>query len=95
MKSAYELAMERLEKQAPSRKLSDAQKTELAEIDAQYQAKIAEKEVFIRGLIEKATAQGNVGEIQELETQLATEIRRLRADGEEKKQKVRERPADS
>jgi transcriptional/translational regulatory protein YebC/TACO1 len=32
MKSAYELAMERLEKEAPNRKLSEKTKAELAEI---------------------------------------------------------------
>ena len=34
MKSAYELAMERLEKQAPSRTLTAAQKTEIADLEA-------------------------------------------------------------
>jgi len=41
MKSAYELAMERLNKSAPSVKLTAAQKKELAELDSQYAAKIA------------------------------------------------------
>ena len=34
MKSAYELAMERLEKKAPSTKLTDKQKADIAEIDS-------------------------------------------------------------
>ena len=43
MKSAYELAMERLEAQnGPSKKLTDAQKAEIAEIDTRFDAKIAE-----------------------------------------------------
>ncbi len=41
MKSAYELAMERLKKAAPTVKLSAAQKKDLAELDSQYTAKIA------------------------------------------------------
>ena len=46
MKSAYELAMERLSSQEPTRKVSDALKKILAEIDTTYQAKIAERETF-------------------------------------------------
>ena len=47
MKSAYELAMERLEKSAPSAKVTDEQRTALAEIDSTYKARIAEREVFL------------------------------------------------
>ena len=43
MKSAYEIAMGRLEAQTPTVKLSDAQKAELAEIDNLYEAKLAER----------------------------------------------------
>ena len=43
MKTAYELAMERLNKSGPSVKLSDARKKELAELDSKYAAKIAER----------------------------------------------------
>jgi hypothetical protein len=43
MKTAYELAMERLEKASgPTRKLSNAQKARIAEIEKIYDAKIAE-----------------------------------------------------
>jgi hypothetical protein len=43
VKSAYELAMERLEKESgPSRKLSGKQKAEIATIEKKYEAKIAE-----------------------------------------------------
>ena len=47
MKSAYELAMERLEKQAPSMKLTDDQRSQLAEIDSLYKSKMAEKELLL------------------------------------------------
>ena len=43
MKSAYELAMERLQKTSPSLSLTEEQKKALAEIDSKYRAKIAEK----------------------------------------------------
>ena len=48
MKSAYELAMERLEKSAPTVTLTDEQKAQIAEIDSTYKARIAEKELFCR-----------------------------------------------
>ena len=48
MKSAYELAMERLEKQSPTARLSDEQRAAIAEIEASYRAKIAEREVFLQ-----------------------------------------------
>ena len=56
MKSAYELAMERLEKQSPSAKLTDKQRAEIAEIDKVFRAKIAEKELFLKDEITKAEA---------------------------------------
>ena len=43
MKSAYELAMERLNKTAPVVKVTGAQKKQLAELDSKYAAKIAER----------------------------------------------------
>jgi len=43
LKSAYELAMERLERdQGPTRKLTDEQRERIAEIDKRYDAQIAE-----------------------------------------------------
>ena len=89
MKSAYELAMERLEKQAPSQKLTEAQKADIAEIDSLYKSKIAEKEVFLQGEITRAKMSGDAEALQSLEKQLATELSRLRQECEEKKEKAR------
>jgi hypothetical protein len=89
MKSAYELAMERLEKSAPTISLSDQQKAQVAEIDSSYRAKIAEKELFLQGQIKTARASGNLEEAESLEKQLVVEVRRLREDCEEKKEKLR------
>jgi hypothetical protein len=89
MKSAYELAMERLEQQAPTVKLTEQQKTEIAEVDATFKAKIAEREVFLKDQIAKALFSGKPEEAAELEDQLAREIRRLQGDCEDKKEKVR------
>lgn len=86
MKSAFELAMERLEKQSPSMELTARQKEELAEIDRRYEAKIAERRVFLDGEIRKA--QGTVEE-RALRQQLASEVERLEEEREEKKASVR------
>jgi hypothetical protein len=89
MKSAYELAMERLEKTSPSISLTDEQKNEIAEVDSVYRAKIAEREVFLRDQIRKAQIAGNLEEVQSLEKQLASEMRRLQEECEAKKEKLR------
>jgi len=89
MKSAYELAMERLQKSQPSLVLTDEQKKELAEIDSTFKARIAEKELLLRGEIQKALNTGKLEEVEALEKQLATELRRLQEDCEAKKEKLR------
>jgi hypothetical protein len=89
MKSAYELAMERLEKNKPTIALTDEQKRELAEVESTYKAKLAEKELLLHGEIEKARRAGDFEEVEKLEKQLASEIRRLQEDRETKKEKLR------
>jgi len=90
MKSAYELAMERLQKNAPSASFTDEQKAKLAEIDSQFEAKIAAKKIFLSQEIEKAIAAGQGDEVEKLQRQLTTEIRRLQDDCESKKEKLRD-----
>ena len=89
MKSAYELAMERLQKASPSLSLTDEQKKELAEVDSKYQAKIAEKELFLKDQIRKAQTEGKADDIDSLQKQLVSEVRRLRDECEAKKEKLR------
>jgi Spy/CpxP family protein refolding chaperone len=90
MKSAYELAMERLEKSAPTINLTDEQKAQIAEIDSTFKARVAERELFLQGKIREAEQSGNFEELGNLEKQLVTELRRLQEDCEEKKTKLRE-----
>ena len=90
MKSAYELAMERLQKASPSLSLTEEQKRELAEIDSKYRAKIAEKELFLRDQIRKAQTEGKVDDIDSLEKQLASDVRRLQEECEAAKAKLRD-----
>lgn len=87
MKSAYELAMERLEQQQPSVKLTNEQKAKIAGIEEQFKARMAEREVFLNDQIAKAS--GRHDEIDALEKQLASELSRLREECESKKDGVR------
>jgi hypothetical protein len=88
MKSAYELAMERLEKKEPTKKLTEAQKARIAEINSLYGSKIAEKETFLQGEIVKETAKGDLAAVAQIQDQLAREVRRLHLEWEEKKAAV-------
>ncbi|MEM9480665.1 MAG: hypothetical protein AAGA58_13510 [Verrucomicrobiota bacterium] len=90
MKSAYELAMDRLNEESPVTPLTDEQKAAIAEIDDKFKAKIAEREVFLKGEIAKAQAAMNFQEIAELETQLASDLKRLQDNCESEKEKIRE-----
>jgi len=89
MKSAYELAMERLEKKAPSVALTAEQKAQIAEIDSTFKARIAERELFLKGEISKAQTAGNLEEAESLQKQLTVDLRRLHEDAEAKKEKLR------
>jgi hypothetical protein len=90
MKSAYELAMERLEKQAPSVKLTDSQRAQIAEIDSLYKSRTAEKELLLAEEIRREQAAGKFSEVEKVQQQLASELRRLSAECEAKKEKVRQ-----
>jgi hypothetical protein len=90
MKSAYELAMERLNKTSPTTKLTAKQKQELAEIDSKYAAKRAERELFLKEEIGKAAAKGDYEAVEQLEKQLVSERKTIESEKEEKKEKVRQ-----
>ena len=89
MKSAYELAMERLQKGSPTITLTPEQKAELAEIDSSFSAKIAERKIFLTDQITKAAAAGKFDDVESLEKQLTADVRRLQEDCEQKKEKLR------
>ena len=91
MKSAYELAMERLNKSAPTIKVTEAQKKEMAELDSIYAAKLAERELFLKGEMHKATANRDIETIQHLEKQFISERKSIAAELEEKKDQVRKK----
>jgi hypothetical protein len=87
MKSAYEIAMERFNKNAPATKLTARQKKQLAELDARYTAKIAEREIALNGEI--ARAADDFEKEESLRDQLVNERKKLQAELEEKKERVR------
>ncbi len=87
MKSAYELAMERLNKSSPTTKLTAKQKKQLAELDSQYAAKIAGREIAMNSEIAKAAA--DFEKEESLRDQLVNERKKLQAELEEKKEQVR------
>ena len=91
MKSAYELAMERFGQTGAGPALSAEQKQEIAEIDRETQAKIAEQEILLKSRIQAAAAAGNLEEAAKLHEELTAELRRLRERGEAKKDEVRKR----
>ena len=89
MKTAYELAMERLSKQAPSVATTPQKKKQLAELDSKYTAKIAEREIALKGEIDDALHAGEVEKAGKLQEHLVNERKALQAELEEKKNAVR------
>ncbi|HKB57189.1 MAG TPA: hypothetical protein VKC51_06335 [Lacunisphaera sp.] len=90
MKSAYELAMERLAKSdaaAPS--LTAAQKARLAEIDRVYQGKAAEREIFLQQQLNAALGAQKFDEADKIRKQMAGEKARLEEERESEKERVR------
>lgn len=91
MKTAYELAMERLRKSdeaagIETRPLTDRQKAEIAEVRSVYKAKIAQEEVLHDS---KLRATFDPAERDALEQQLRRERARLTADRDAKIETIR------
>jgi hypothetical protein len=91
MKSAYELAMERLSKSDPqsSKALTAAQRSSLAEVDKVYLGKIAEREIFLKQQLEKVLAGRDADEVDKIRKQMASEKARLEEEREAEKDRIR------
>jgi hypothetical protein len=91
MKSAYELAMERLKASDPDAgpPLTTEQKARLADIDRVYRGRIAEREIFLQKLLDEAQAAQNAEEAAKIKKQLTSEKARLEEEREAEKEKVR------
>lgn len=81
--------MERLEKESPTQELTEEQKAKLSELSKVYEAKIADKELFLNGEMAKAEAAGEFDQIEQLTKQLASERKVLEEELEQKKNEVR------
>jgi hypothetical protein len=91
MKSAYELAMERLAKSDPSSTapLTPEQKGRLAEIDRVYIGKLAEREIFLKKQLDEAFAAQKAEDVEKIQQQIASERTRLEEEREAEKESVR------
>jgi hypothetical protein len=90
MKSAYELAMERLAKSDPAAgPLTPEKKSRLAEIDRVYKGKLAEREIFLKKQLDEAFAAQKFEDAEKIKQQLASERARIEEDREAEKEKVR------
>ena len=81
--------MKRLEKESPTQELTEEQKAKLSELSKVYEAKIADKELFLNGEIAKAEAAGEFDQIEQLTKQLVSERKVLEEELEQKKNEVR------
>ena len=84
MKSAYELAMERL---GGTRELSEEQKAELAEIDSRFDSKKAQAEMAAADALKGAET--DPARADEIRQGLASELARIEEKREAEKDKVR------
>ena len=81
--------MERLEKESRTQELTEEQKAKLSELSKVYEAKIADKELFLNGEIAKAEAAGEFDQIEQLTKKLVSERKVLEEELEQKKNEVR------
>ena len=91
LKSAYELAMERLRKSdhdagVESRPVTDAQKAAIAEVRNFYEAKLAEQQVLHQSTLRKMT---DLAARDALEAEYRRERERLSAERDSKIEKIR------
>lgn len=70
--------------------LTSEQKERIAEVDAKYKAKIAERKIFLEKAIQDALAQQKGEEAEDLRSQLVQETAKLETKSEEEKDKIRE-----
>ena len=91
IKSSYQLARERLEKENPAARytLTDSQKKQLAELEKIFTAKIAESEMALSEQIRNAQSRNDEELAQKLRERLRTELQKLSEEKESKKRAVR------
>ena len=85
MKSAYELAMERLG--GESKGLSEEQKALIADIDVRMKSSIAEAQIMFDQQLAEESDPAKAAFIQQTRRQ---QIEKIKNDAEEKKQRIRQ-----
>jgi len=86
VKSAYELAMERLDRESgPAKKLSDDQKVRIADIEKKYDAKVAELRLDYDAQMQGAPS---LEDLDKLKTEMAGKLTALEADRDKEKDAV-------
>ena len=85
--------MERLDAEDPDagKRLSEEKKVELAEIDATYDAKIAERKIFLEKSLADTLASGDEEGAEKIRRQIAEETTSMEEDTERAKERVRKR----
>ena len=91
LKSAWELALEKLEAQEEYSvvSLNDEQRDAIARVRNKYQARIAEVEIHKQAQIAAAAETGAADKIQELNQQLSRDKARLNRQMERELRKIR------
>jgi hypothetical protein len=86
MKSAYELAMEKLERSSgPTRKLTDEQKTRIAENDTLFEARIAQVRLRYDADIQQAPS---LEVLNDLKNAMSEELRELNEQRDSKRSEI-------
>ncbi len=96
LKSAWEIALEKLEAGGESKieKLSAEQKEAIAETRRKYKARIAEAEINSATRIKEALGSGQVDQIRVLQEELPLERKKLEDRMESKVERIREGKGD-
>ena len=90
MKNAYELAMERLERESgPGKKLTDSQRSLIAEIDSKCDAKVAENKLSYEVKLKEAKTSE---ELNQIKKELAEKISSININRDKDKEEVWDNP---
>lgn len=89
MKSAYELAMERLGASSPATKLTASQKTRLAELESVYKAKLAQEDLACREELTQLASDPDPSKAEQRRLLYLDQKRRLETELEDKKERIR------
>ena len=86
MKSAYELAMERLDQASgKTRELSKDEKAQISELESKAKSDIAQEEIMATQKKEDAMAAGDIGKAQEVQVQFRVATGKIHAELEKAK----------